>query len=73
MADRYCTYPDCECPVDRPKPLDVACPRTECDHDWKFQDDSFDHEFGTERVHYFLCETCGAVREMEPGDYEYDD
>jgi hypothetical protein len=21
----------------------------ECDHDWKFRDDSFDHEYGTER------------------------
>lgn len=42
------------------------------DHDWKFQDDSFDHEFGTERVHYWQCERCGATREMEAADYHDD-
>lgn len=40
------------------------------DHDWKLQDDSFDHEFGTESVHYWQCEQCGAIREMEAGDYD---
>lgn len=39
------------------------------DHDWQFQDDSFDHEFGTERVHYWQCANCEATRDMEPGDY----
>jgi hypothetical protein len=43
-----------------------------CDHEWEFQDDSFDHEFGTEVVHYWLCTKCEATREMESGDY-YDD
>jgi hypothetical protein len=46
--------------------------KVDFDHDWKFQDDSFDHEFGTERVWYWQCERCGVTREMEPGDY-YDD
>lgn len=39
----------------------------ECD--WKFQDDSFDHEFGCERVWYFVCEECGATRDFGPNDY----
>lgn len=43
------------------------------DHDWEFQDDSFDHEFGTERVHYFLCQKCQATRGMEAGDYHEHD
>lgn len=42
-------------------------------HDWEFQDDSFDHEFGTERVHYWLCPTCECTRSMEPGDFADDD
>lgn len=43
------------------------------DHEWEFQDDSFDHEFGTERVHYWLCVHCGETKNMEPGDYDCDD
>ena len=44
------------------------------DHDWKFQDDSFDHEFGTERVHYWRCERCGAITwEMEDSDSDVQD
>lgn len=42
------------------------------DHEWKFRDDSFSHEFGTERVHYFECEICGATREAEDADYEFE-
>ena len=44
----------------------------EFDHDWKFRDDSFDHEYGTERIWYWECERCGETKEMEPGDY-YED
>jgi len=44
-----------------------------CDHEWKFQDDSFDHEFGCEQVHYWECELCGATKDMEPGDYHFDE
>ena len=46
---------------------------TVCDHDWEFQDDSFDHDFGTERVHYWRCALCDATREVEPGDFDYED
>lgn len=46
--------------------LDVACEDDK--HDWKFRDDSFDHEFGTEQVHCWECEHCGAVRPMEDRD-----
>jgi len=42
----------------------------EYDHSFEFQDDSFDHEYGTERVHYFYCPECGATRGMEPADYD---
>lgn len=38
----------------------------ECDHEWEHHDDSFDHEFGTEQVHSWVCEKCGAVRGEEP-------
>jgi len=41
-----------------------------CEHDWSMQDESFDHEFGTEVVHYFECELCGVTKPLEPGDYE---
>lgn len=46
--------------------------KSHIDHDWKIQDDSFDHEFGTEQVHYWQCERCGATREMEAADYHDD-
>ena len=42
------------------------------DHDWKLQDESFDHEYGTERVHFWCCAVCEETREMEPGDYDDD-
>ena len=29
------------------------------DHDWKFHDDSFDHEFGVEVIRYWECDRCG--------------
>ncbi len=46
----------------------------ECDHDWKVVDESFDHEFGTEKVVYELCEKCGATHEHEEdtGPHEED-
>lgn len=33
----------------------------ECDHEWRYQRDDFDHEFGTERVRYWMCELCGET------------
>lgn len=44
----------------------------ECDHEWEFQDDSFDHEFGTERVHYWQCSECGATKPVEASDFDDD-
>jgi hypothetical protein len=43
-----------------------------CDHDWKFVDDSFDHEFGCQQVHSFRCEKCDATKDAEPADH-YDE
>jgi len=42
---------------------------SECDHEWKMIDDSFDHEFGTEQIYYYECEHCGATKDLEAGDY----
>jgi hypothetical protein len=41
----------------------------DCDHDWHFQDDSFDHEFGTEVIHYWLCEKCGVTKPTCQSEY----
>jgi hypothetical protein len=48
-------------------------PPVECDHDWVFVDESFDHDLGTETVHYWRCSECDATRGMEPGDCDDDD
>lgn len=45
----------------------------EYDHDWEFVDDSFDHEYGTEQVHYFACSRCEMTRNVEPGEFDYFD
>ena len=29
-----------------------------CDHEWEFIDDSFDHEYGCEQIHYRKCRLC---------------
>lgn len=36
-----------------------------CDHEWKTHDDSFDHEFGTEKIVYDECEHCELRRPYE--------
>ena len=36
----------------------------EFDHNWKFTDDSFDHEYGTERVYYWECRNCNATKDV---------
>ena len=42
-----------------------------CDHDWKFRDDSFSHEFGVERIVYEECDKCSLTRPVQPrDDYE---
>jgi len=40
------------------------------DHDWKFVDESFDHEFGTEVVHYYECKHCNATKDAGGEDDE---
>ncbi len=46
------------------------------DHDWEEQDDSFDHEFGTEQIYFNLCLRCLATTEVDSGDlgecYDYE-
>lgn len=44
----------------------VCCADDE--HEWKARDESFDHEYGTQQVHFYECELCGATRHPEPGD-----
>lgn len=56
---------------DTPHPCETEL--DQYDHDWKFRDDSFDHEFGTERIWYWECATCGETRDMEPDDYDTGD
>jgi hypothetical protein len=41
-----------------------------CDHDWKFCDESFDHEYGCERVHVWRCEKCDAEKPVTSADYD---
>ena len=42
----------------------MKCPK--CDGSLIFQDDSFSHEFGTEIIHFYYCESCGY--EPEPSE-----
>lgn len=42
------------------------------DHSWELQDDSFDHEFGTERIIYWQCTDCGASKPVGPHDLDED-
>lgn len=34
----------------------------ECDHEWEWFDESFDHEYGTEVCAYWECSLCGAEK-----------
>lgn len=49
-----------------PPPVDE--PKCE-DHDWQFRDESFSHEFGCERVHFWECSKCGATKPTCDADY----
>lgn len=43
----------------------------EFDHDWKYIDDSFDHEYGTHSAYHYECRTCGEDNdELIAEDYE---
>ena len=44
----------------------------ECDHEWNMVDDSFDHEYGTERIVFERCEKCDKEREHEPRTFDDD-
>lgn len=44
-----------------------------CEHEWEFVDDSFDHEFGCERIHYWRCEKCEATKSTVSADYHEPD
>ncbi len=51
----------------------VACDEAD-GHTWQFVDDSFSHEFGTEKVQYFRCRHCSATREADYfDDYDIDE
>lgn len=41
-----------------------------CDHEWEFQDESFDHEFGTEIIQYWQCALCDITTDRCPYDIE---
>jgi hypothetical protein len=50
-----------------------------CEHSWDHIDDSFDHEFGTQKDECWVCEFCSDVRFTAPpepideqGDYDYE-
>ena len=44
----------------------------ECDHDWEVIDDSFDHEFGCERIVFQRCSICDEEREYDPPRFDDD-
>jgi len=46
--------------------LDLNAGWMNCDHDYEWIDDSFDHEFGTEVCGFWECLGCGHVDENRP-------
>lgn len=44
----------------------------ECDHDWEVVDDSFDHEYGCERIVFERCRLCDAEQEYDPPTFDDD-
>jgi len=39
-----------------------------CDHEWEWKNDSFDHEFGTEQIFYWVCQKCELTKPSESQD-----
>lgn len=44
----------------------------ECDHEWEVVDDSFDHEYGTEKIVFERCVLCDAEQEHECKSFDDD-
>lgn len=44
----------------------------ECDHDWEVVDESFDHEYGCERIVFERCRLCDAEQEHDPPTFDDD-
>lgn len=44
----------------------------ECEHDWEVVDDSFDHEFGTQKIVFERCLKCDAEQDHEPRTFDDD-
>ncbi len=57
-----------------PQPQIQEQPEPEpCDHDWRIQDESFSHEFGTEVIVCWACEKCGATKPAKDRDFYHDE
>jgi hypothetical protein len=35
------------------------------EHELEFQDDSFDHKYGTEQVFYYQCKYCDHIEDFD--------
>lgn len=53
--------------------LEEQFAQAQCDHDFEFVNDSFDHEYGTERIHFERCTKCGLEREADNPSSPEDD
>lgn len=42
------------------------------DHEWEVIDESFDHEYGTEKIVFERCSVCDAERMYEPQRFDDD-
>jgi hypothetical protein len=47
-------FAPCEC---------IRCSQTPGDHEWELVDDSYDHEYGTEKIVFERCSACGLTRD----------
>jgi len=46
--------------------------RSKCEHEWGVVDDSFDHEYGTEKIVFERCQKCDAEQKHEPPTFDDD-
>lgn len=54
-------------------PAEPKADHDACDHDWEFCDDSFDHEYGCERIHFWRCSKCEAEKPTNSADFSQPD